>query len=86
MRAEVLRCGEEWCTGTSTRKSEAFSFSPSEDKSNLFMQVIEGDMLVCSCAAVGTAHDLTVDWCWPNLANTWICLVLDWANTWISGL
>jgi hypothetical protein len=32
------------------------------------------------------AHDLTVDWCWPNLANTWICLVLDWANTWISGL
>jgi hypothetical protein len=20
------------------------------------------------------------------LANTWICLVLDWANTWISGL
>jgi hypothetical protein len=32
------------------------------------------------------AHDLTVDWCWPNLANTWICLVLDWANTWLSGL
>jgi hypothetical protein len=20
------------------------------------------------------------------LANTWICLVLDWANTWIFGL
>jgi hypothetical protein len=20
------------------------------------------------------------------LANTWICLVLDWASTWISGL
>jgi hypothetical protein len=26
-----------------------------------------------------------MDWCWLNLANTWICLVLDWANTWISG-
>jgi hypothetical protein len=32
------------------------------------------------------AHDLIVDWYWPNLAKTWICLVLDWANTWISGL
>jgi hypothetical protein len=29
---------------------------------------------------------LTADWCWTNLANTWICLVLDWANTWTSGL
>jgi hypothetical protein len=26
-------------------------------------------------------HDLTVDWCWPNLANTCTCLVLGWANT-----
>jgi hypothetical protein len=35
---------------------------------------------------MGTTHDLTVDWCWPNLANTWICLVLDWVNTWLSML
>jgi hypothetical protein len=30
--------------------------------------------------------DLTVNWCWPNLANTWISLLFDWSNTWISGL
>jgi hypothetical protein len=26
------------------------------------------------------ALDLTVDWCWPNLANTWISRVFDWSN------
>jgi hypothetical protein len=39
---------------------------------------LTAEPLLCICAK---AHDLTVDWCWLNLANTWICLVLDWANT-----
>jgi hypothetical protein len=42
-----------------------------------------------SCLSMSSSHrghDVTVDWCWPNLANTWICLVLDWANTWNLGL
>jgi hypothetical protein len=34
----------------------------------------------------GRAPDLIVDWCWPNLANTWISRVFDWSNTRISGL
>jgi hypothetical protein len=37
-------------------------------------------------AGGGRAPDLTVEWCWPNLANTWISQVFDWSNTWISGL
>jgi hypothetical protein len=41
--------------------------------------MIGKDKLVLnSCNYLGWkvgAHAPTVDWCWPNLANTWICLV-----------